>query len=125
MAILNVIFAERRSDGLFKVVADVDGILHSFRVSGSSDLDRQVLALAESRTKTADITLGSREVIKAEPVVVVSTQAELDRAQFFRDYARLQRLQQFVDCGVILPTNTTYTAKKDKVRSELKAEYLA
>ena len=124
MATVKVISAEQRSDGLFKVVAEVDGAVQAFRVVDRSDLDRQVLVLVDRRLN-AEITLGTREVIKVQPVAVAPTQAELDRAQFFLDYARLQRLQQFVDCGVILPTNPTYTAQKDKVRSALKAEYLA
>jgi hypothetical protein len=63
-------------------------------------------------------------VVIAEPVVVPPTQAELDYAEWFNDFNRLVRVQKLIELGIIQASNAKVVALKNKVTTNLKAEYI-
>jgi hypothetical protein len=62
--------------------------------------------------------------IDTDDVVVPPTQAELDKVEWFSDFARMERVQKLVDLGVIPSDHAKVTALRTKLQTNLKASYI-
>lgn len=116
MALLDVKYKSQEG-GLWRVVADVDGVKHILFVTDDANLDAQVLAIAEAAARV--VTLGAREV-KTPPPPPGPTQDEIDKAAFIslcQDYAA-KRAQ--VDAAIGKATQ----ADVDAAVAAVKAAYI-
>lgn len=62
--------------------------------------------------------------VMPDPVVVTPTQAELDQAEFLKDYTKWQKVKKAIDVGILTGNEAPVVALLAEVKSEFKPAYL-
>lgn len=82
------------------------------------------LATLNSATVIDSVYAVGSPVVIADPVVATPTAAEIARNEWFNDFRKLQQAQKLVDLGVILTTNAKIVALRDRLKTNLRVEYI-
>lgn len=111
-------------------VVFVDGnkeISQTFRFA--LDTDNKTIKLAIKKYKdelnlpvvplSGDVSEVTESAAPASP-----TRAELDRQQWERDFARLEKVKRLIDCGVLTGQEAAVVTLRNKVKADFKAAYL-
>lgn len=83
----------------------------------------QIARLEKADANIAAIVEGDIDLTLA--VDVVPTADEIAKQEWFRDFGRLERVQQLIDLGVLTGTETPVVNLRNKVKADFKATYVA
>lgn len=93
---------------------DLDGFRHWVRSR-----------LASFNVKTdldAKYAVGSTVVVTE--TLPTPTADEIARNEWFNDFRRMERVQKLVDLGIVLATNAKVVALRDRLKTNLRVEYI-
>lgn len=84
---------------------------------------REIKRLEQADANLATIVVGDIDLTGVEDVP--PTAAELAKQEWFRDFGRLERVQQLIDLGVLTGSETAVVNLRNKVKANFKATYVA
>lgn len=115
--------SEPRPDGTHKVYVEINGKVEAFRARDDADLNRQILALVDSRA-AAGITVGARTVdVPAPRREEPKSQDDLDREAFAAKVREYRGLAAAVKAGVGKTTQDDVDAKVAEIKAAYRDEY--
>lgn len=115
--------SEPRPDGTHKVYVEIDGKVEAFRARDDADLNRQILALVDSRAASG-ITVGARTVEAPAPRrEEPKSMDDLDREAFAGLVREYRSLAASVKAGVGKTTQADVDGKVAEIKAAYKDEY--
>lgn len=84
---------------------------------------RQIKRLEKVDANSQEIAIGNLDVSGVTPTE--PTAADIAKAEWFRDYSRLQQVQNLINLGVATGDEAPIVALREKVRTGFKPGYLA
>lgn len=83
---------------------------------------------ARLASRNVQVDIDAKYAVGAEVVVTETlptpTADEIARDEWFNDFRRMERVQKLVDLGIVLTTNAKVVALRDKLKTNLRVEYI-
>lgn len=96
-----------------------------FALTATLDEIKRVIKNFLDQINTAPVTPADGALDLSGVADPVPTAAELAKQEWFRDFARLERVAKLIELGVLMGNETPVVNLRDKVRTNFKPAYVA
>ena len=87
-------------------------------------VNQYITELEQAQVLASNLDEGNLDLTVTPPVDTSPTQAEVDRAAWEADFAKLEKVKRLIDCGVLTGNEAAVTTLRNKVNTGFKPVYL-